>query len=660
MMSDVKPGRHPNFDITQFAPEEQRVLRRMEQMFHLTRHGDLNLGQQKSRYNYALIKPTGRMRGILHTDREIMVVFSNYSEFQARSIDAFDAIVEETHEEFRIEKVVRILISGDKIVAKKAKSIFKSLPDAPIVIPFHFSEFLPSTPESAIVSRIREFTFSRDLFSMSSPLKSDLYFYGRSDIINEISSKLSSGENFGLFGLRRSGKTSLIAGVGRSLIARGGSSISVDCQSPSVHQLRWNELLRQIALDLKAKFNVKWQVGDAEAYNEKRAANSFLEDVRTINKQAKKPFTAILFDEIERIAPGTASSDHWNDQKDFLLFWQSMRAAFQSVSSPIVYLIVGTNPKCIETFSYGGSDNPLYGNVEKRFIPMFSVSQVSEMVSDLGSIMGVEFDEECKVKLYQDFGGHPFLTRYACSFIAKATSDRPITVDRTIYARGIQEYTNESAGYVESVVGLLKSQYPDENVMLDYFGCGDIKSFNTLADADPNLLEHLFGYGILKKGINEIYFNIGIVERYFSMKEKPVDVVTPEDRLAEVSRRRNALEKSLRRHINLVFRVNFPKSKRRDMLISKLLENRRKMVEGFEFDSLLSETSSPLFFKELISIILAYWEKFDNSLDMSKNEFEYHANVVNSLRKDAHANDFDEKEFSKARVSLTDLESLFS
>lgn len=57
MMSEVQPGRHPKFDITIFDPQEQRVLRRMEQIFHLTRHGEITIGDQKSQYRYALIKP---------------------------------------------------------------------------------------------------------------------------------------------------------------------------------------------------------------------------------------------------------------------------------------------------------------------------------------------------------------------------------------------------------------------------------------------------------------------------------------------------------------------------------------------------------------------------------------------------------------------------
>lgn len=400
-MTDLNPGIHPNFDVGRFDVADQRVLRRMAQLFHLTRHGDLKIGAGGSKYKYAFIKPTKGMRGILHTEREVMVLFSEYPEFQPRTIDAFDRILDDTPEEFRVEKVVRILISADEDVARKLAALFKSRPDAPIVVPFHHSEFSLATPDTSISQRTREFTFSRDLFSMSSPLKSDLYFYGRSGLINEISSKLSSGENFGLFGLRRSGKTSLIAGVSRALTARSGSSLTIDCQSPSVHQLRWNELLRYITIELKRKFDSKANLAKESAYDEKRATSSFLRDMRNIKSNIETEFIALLFDEIERISFGTASSPHWNDQRDFLLFWQAIRSGFQTEGSPYTFLIVGTNPSCVEKIKIHESDNPLFGNVEKRYIPMFSSQQVDEMVEELGSIMGVSFDSECRTKFFR-------------------------------------------------------------------------------------------------------------------------------------------------------------------------------------------------------------------------------------------------------------------
>jgi ABC-type multidrug transport system fused ATPase/permease subunit len=244
-MSEIQPGIHPHFEISNFEVPQQRALRRLSQVTHLTRDGKVSLGGGTT-YHYALIRPVGQMRGLLHTDREVMVVFSDFPEFQSRTLDTFDRILNEIPDEFRIEKVARLLVSADPNVSNKVKKLFESKPDAPVVVPFYIDELSLSTPDHAIASRIREFTFSRDLFSMSSPLRGDLYFYGRSNLINEISSKLASGENFGLFGLRRSGKTSIVHGINRAVPVRSGASVIIDCQSPTIHQRRWFELLEHI------------------------------------------------------------------------------------------------------------------------------------------------------------------------------------------------------------------------------------------------------------------------------------------------------------------------------------------------------------------------------------------------------------------------------
>ena len=213
-MNDLEPGMHPRFDIERFDVASQRVLRRMAQLFHLTRDGSVSMGAGQSKYRYALLKPTKAMRGMLHTDREVIAVFSDYADFQPRTIDAFEHVIGSIESEYRLEKVVRILISGDPSVSLKINNLLKDTPDTPIIVPFHHREFRLATPDEEIFSRIRQFTFSRDLFSMSSPLKSDLYFFGRSNLINEIVSKLASGRTLGFL---------VCAGVERHHLSRASA-----------------------------------------------------------------------------------------------------------------------------------------------------------------------------------------------------------------------------------------------------------------------------------------------------------------------------------------------------------------------------------------------------------------------------------------------------
>lgn len=655
-MEQVGPGIHPKFDFTRFKVPHQRVLRRLAQMTHLNRDGEVVLGSN-TKYRYALIRPTGQMRGLLHTDREVMVIFSDYPEFQSRTLDAFDRLLNEIPDEFRIEKVARILISEDKDVANKVRKLFESKPDAPVVIPFYVNDLTLATKDQLIASRIREFTYSRDLFSMSSPLRGDLYFYGRSGLINEICSKLASGENFGLFGLRRSGKTSIVNGLHRAVGTRSGASIIIDCQSPSVHQRRWNELLHLIVTTAKSSLSSNAVISKEEKYSEKDAAETFLKDMRAIKSNTKSSFLTLLFDEVERISFGTASSSHWNEERDFLHFWQAIRYGFQSSNSPYSFLIVGTNPSAVERIKIFESDNPLFGNVEKRFIPMFTSGQVDEMVDDLASIMGVHFDSESKSKLYSDFGGHPFLTRYACSYIANSKKDRPLEVDRTVYSTGVSKFGAESDAYVQSIVGLLEEEYPEEFEMMKYLGSGDDSSFKYLADSEPSLVEHLLGYEVICKGTAGFFFRIGLVEKFFERAQRPSKLLTQDERLAEISRRRNLFERKIRAFVYQVIRVSVGKNARTEKILSKLVERRRDELARLEFDELLDEGTSPLFFNEIKALVLSDWQLFQNALEMEKNEFDYHMNVVNRGRSDAHAKAVTDAEFDKWRVSMTELES---
>jgi hypothetical protein len=210
---------------------------------------------------------------------------------------------------------------------------------------------------------------------------------------------------------------------------------------------------------------------------------------------------------------------------------------------------------------------------------------------------------------------------------------------------------------VESVVGLLEDEYPDEHQMLRFLGQKDVDGFGLLAESDPALCEHLIGYGIVARGAKSFYFRIGVVERYFEAVARPPHLLDQDDRLAEISARRNEFERNLRKLAFQVFRVSTAPRNRLEHITSKLSEGRKKAVEGVSFDELLAPGESPLFFDELKAIILGHWEKFSNILEIPKSEFEYHMNTINRFRSDAHAKTIDDQAFQKWRVSISELSS---
>lgn len=152
------------------------------------------------------------------------------------------------------------------------------------------------------------------------------------------------------------------------------------------------------------------------------------------------------------------------------------------------------------------------------------------------------------------------------------------------------------------------------------------------------------------------YFSIGIVANYFSRKERPAELMTQSARKAEISKKRNDLEIAIRKYILKVVTVSISKKDRRERLLSKLTEVRRGQVQLVELEEMFLGGESPLFFNELMAIVLGHWCIFENSIDVRKTEFEYHMSVVNEFRVDAHAKEISDEDFQKLRVSLSALE----
>jgi len=119
--------------------------------------------------------------------------------------------------------------------------------------------------------------------------------------------------------------------------------LSIDCENPSIHKLRWNELLQKLVLQYRDVRKSKYRIPLRHRYDEKNASDSFSEDIMGVYRSTGFAPVLILFDEIERISPNTGSSPHWREGEDFVYFWQTLRGFFQRNPGIFTYMIVGTN-----------------------------------------------------------------------------------------------------------------------------------------------------------------------------------------------------------------------------------------------------------------------------------------------------------------------------
>lgn len=657
----TNPGLHKQFNIDRFGSREKDLIRRLSTQWYLTSSG-AHINLASSEYDYFLMKPTSTFSEMFNIEREVIVVLSPYPNFEPRTLDVFDA-AEHQLSELRVESVCRVLISDDPETERKVTDLLKTDPEQPIVIPFTYQELCSTYDDFFLRNRFRRHFYSRDLFAFLSPLRKDLYFFGRSQLLQEIINKHRAGEHTGLFGLRKSGKTSIIYAIERHLRAHGGDFLSIDCESPSVHLLRWYELLQKLVLEYKKLSKSSVRLKASGTYSEKDASDSFAEDILAIHKAQKATPLLVLFDEIERVSPGTGSSPHWRDGTDFVFFWQTLRGFYQRNQEVLTYMIVGTNPNCVEQSVIAGHENPIFASIPSQYVPSFTVEQTREMVRKLGRYMGLHFDEVLYSKLVEDFGGHPFLIRQFCSEINRACKgDRPVNVDRALYSKVMGVYQRTAVDYLAMIVSVLRDWYPDEYDMLRILANGDLANFALFAQDHAAFTKHLIGYGLMIQSEHGYTFSIEALRDYLNNLHKHERLnLSDDEKVAEISARRNKIERQMRVALRNTLHSTYGRKKAGERVIASLPERRRESIGTSDIDILLSRETSPLFFLELVAVIKREWDVFQNIFEMEKSNLEVMLDEINaSGRPDAHAKYVTKDEFSQLRLYFTKLERLLA
>lgn len=285
----VNPGINPSVNLSRFNDEEKNIIDFLGKVFYVTNGGtQFSIGQ--SMYSYVLVKPTTEYSHLFNIRREIVVTFSDYVPFEPRSLDVAGKVYESLNTKLRLDRSCHILISRDKEIETHLSEVLKDQNVGSVVVPFSYSELLNCKSDQRIVeTRFRKYLFDSDLFATSKPIVDDNFFFGRRDFVLDITAKCKRGENCGVFGLRRSGKTSLLLAVERQLKRDGYETVFLPCES-ELRQLNWKSALHRIVERIKVEIDAEQSITHSEDdYKKNRASNYFDEDMRDLLKGRSKP-----------------------------------------------------------------------------------------------------------------------------------------------------------------------------------------------------------------------------------------------------------------------------------------------------------------------------------------------------------------------------------
>ena len=493
-------------------PDEESVIRPFLNGF------DITWARRRRAYNSELsvyfLKPESFMAESYGFNREILLVYSPFDQMQARTIQGAESFLNESPADGRVEKINFFLISDFSGIEEWINKYISERPESRIIVPFCSSDLIKNKDNSYYIRNIiNKYLYGRDLFNYRLPLKKDIYFFGRKDIISSLRDTISRCENRGLFGLRKTGKTSILNKLQReSELENLAEFFIYDCESPSIRMLKWNQLYERICNDITDRFKIDFEGN----YDEVHVADTFSELICRTESIGK---IVLIFDEIEFISPNTLEDAHW--KKDFIKFWHTFRAC-QSIHRNVCAILCGVNPYPVEISAIDGVPNPLFGIVPAVFVKGFEYNDMRMMVRALGKKMGMAFEEEALEYLYERYGGHPLLTRIACSMLNTTFNyekeTKPIHINYEKMMKYEESQDSNLMSYYTYVLSELKQFYKDEYEMLELLASNQIPKFleksNSLGQTN-----HLENYGLLsfnEKGIPKV--SIPVIERYVGLE----------------------------------------------------------------------------------------------------------------------------------------------
>ena len=520
-------------------PDEEKLLTPFLSGFDVTwarrRHGH---GTELSVY---FLRPERFMAEMFGFAQEIMLVYSPFPTLEPRALQASEQFLEDDPARGRVERLTLILVAEAPNSEEWIKRHLASNHESRVIVAIDAKELRAATGNAWFIrNKLSDQLFTRDLFDFRLPLERDTYFFGRDDLLLDYRDAARRGENRGLFGLRKTGKTSFLFKLRRFLSSEDTKVIYYDCKSPSIRQLHWHELLEKIGQDIAAKLDRKFKI----PADNRRYAEVF---TNLLSKAPEGERILLIFDEIEYISPFAIDDPHW--KTEYLSFWQTIWAA-QSVHRRVSVLIAGVNPSVVEIDRIEGTQNPLFGIVPHNFLTGLNAEEVRRMLRVLGKRTGLTFSDEATDYMFHRYGGHPLLTRLAASYMHKraaaSRTPRPVAIDPNDFRQTEDQRDGDLSFYCRHVVSELKDFYPEEYTLLEWLSAGRIADYLDFAHY-PDYIRHLRAYGLISTDpLAPPRVILSVVGRYVALEEARREGRKTILRVVEPSERRQWLERRKR------------------------------------------------------------------------------------------------------------------
>lgn len=348
---------------------------------------------------------------------------------------------------------------------------------------------------------------SMNHFDFSNEIRQAADFYGRIEEMDSLTSLAVAGQSVGVFGLRRAGKTSLLYRVADAL--RDKSIDSVYIQLNAVIDA---DHLRETIVEGLARAAIRKGVQippNSEMINKDGTIRSSPAVSRRWVYEADALLDlldedlVVILDETDLANEDLAEFDdvELDERRLINRVLQQLRGLIQIRNDRgkrrLSFLSAGVAASIYTNAIRFGRDNQLFGFASARPLGPMSRDEMRQMVRSLGKRSGLKFDSyELFNVLYEEYGGHPHLTRQACSLIAEhahkdETAEVPYRVQIADVRRAVDFMGEGSPAHAAwQTFQSFQRWYPGEAAIVHEV------ARTRMPQRDVSLITHAIGFGL--------------------------------------------------------------------------------------------------------------------------------------------------------------------
>ncbi|WP_127783406.1 AAA family ATPase [Rhodococcus sp. X156] len=402
-----------------------------------------------------------------------MVLYTPFTDLQPRTFARFERHLGELPKDRAAEDHLFLISSRDPAGERKLDSWSQDGSVIGIALPWRGD--LPLQIIMMLARRIAR----RNLYEETLPVTGKAFF-GRRQLLTELLEETREGRVFGVFGLRKTGKTSLVKEVGQRFQEGGEQSrifILRDLETlPSSSPRLGSEFvqdLRQAFLAALRPSRVRTKEitdlsPDASIGELRRAVGASIIDAKRSGIRI-----VLALDEIEYLI-GDSEALSRGGRPEVPEILGALRSLVQE-NSNFAVILSGITSALIHRGDIYGVENPFYSWAKVFYVPPMSQAEIRTLTVEVGIRMGLRWTEPALLALFRETEGNVFLHRtLAAQVVAGVKIDdfeEPLDTDDVDRARS--EWKRSISERIAESYRSTQRHYPTECGLLEMFARGD-------------------------------------------------------------------------------------------------------------------------------------------------------------------------------------------